>query len=197
MDLRGTKTTSTYQYCSLVPVRKKCPCFFQKADSDDSGNEEPIAEADFYSSSDADAANRVARHVVHKTDRLAERISNLTLPRERDQVPEGLVDSLPPEGKCVCVCVRTHACMPACVFVCVYVSGVCVCIYVCLCVCVRERVRACVCLYMCVCMHAWVRAYCQCHVCLHECMCTSILYECTCKHVCVYDCICVSLYVCA
>ena len=82
----------------MKKLTKKHTCL-QKADSDDSGNEEPIAETDFYSSSDADAANRVARHVVHKTDRLAERISNLTLPRERDQVPEGLVDSLPPEGK--------------------------------------------------------------------------------------------------
>ena len=156
MDLRGTKTTSTYQYCSLVPVRKKCPCFFQKADSDDSGNEEPIAEADFYSSSDADAANRVARHVVHKTDRLAERISNLTLPRERDQVPEGLVDSLPPEGKCVCVC--AHTCMHACMCVCMCVCEWCVCVHICMSVCVCERESTCVCVFVYVCVHACMGA---------------------------------------
>ncbi|XP_070199031.1 uncharacterized protein [Littorina saxatilis] len=71
--------------------------YTEKADSDDSGNEEPVGEADFYASSAAEGASRVTKHVVHKTDRLAERISNLTIPRERDQVPEGLVDSLPPE----------------------------------------------------------------------------------------------------
>jgi hypothetical protein len=39
-----------------------------------------------------------ASQVSHKMDKLAERIGMLTLPRERDHVPEGLVDSLPPEG---------------------------------------------------------------------------------------------------
>lgn len=68
----------------------------QKADSDDSGNEEPVAEADFYASSDSGA--KVVKAVVHKTDKLAERLGCLTVVRDRDQVPEGLVDSLPPEG---------------------------------------------------------------------------------------------------
>ena len=40
----------------------------------------------------------------HKMDKLTERISSLTLPRDRDSdyVPEGLVDSLPPEGMVSC-----------------------------------------------------------------------------------------------
>lgn len=40
-----------------------------------------------------------ATQVSHKMDKLAERIGVLTIPRERDNVPEGLVDSLPPEGE--------------------------------------------------------------------------------------------------
>jgi len=44
---------------------------------------------------------RAARELSHKMDRLAERIGTLTLPRERDNVPEGLVDSLPPEGRLI------------------------------------------------------------------------------------------------
>lgn len=39
-----------------------------------------------------------AAQFSHKMDKLAERIGMLTIPRERDHVPEGLVDSLPPEG---------------------------------------------------------------------------------------------------
>ena len=69
----------------------------QKADSDDSGNEEPIAESDFYPSNGEDAL-QAAQRMVPKVDRLAERLSNLTVPYEREHVPEGLVDSLPPEG---------------------------------------------------------------------------------------------------
>ena len=41
-----------------------------------------------------------------KTDRLVERLTALTTPREyeKEKVPDGLVDSLPPEGK------NLHAC---------------------------------------------------------------------------------------
>ncbi|WAR11712.1 UBC9-like protein, partial [Mya arenaria] len=71
-----------------------------KADSGDSGNEEPDMAQDFCErpmmpSSAAHA--RATREVSHKMDRLAERIGMLTIPRERDNIPEGLVDSLPPE----------------------------------------------------------------------------------------------------
>lgn len=41
-------------------------------------------------------ARRPARH---KADRLTERINALTIPREQDAVPPGLIESLPPEGK--------------------------------------------------------------------------------------------------
>jgi len=44
---------------------------------------------------------RAAQFSHHKQDKLAERIGMLTLPRERDHVPEGLVDSLPPEGRLI------------------------------------------------------------------------------------------------
>ena len=46
------------------------------------------------------SAKSVRSHPSHKMDKLTERISSLTLPRDResDYVPEGLVDSLPPEG---------------------------------------------------------------------------------------------------
>ncbi len=111
----------------------------QKTDSGDSGNEEPCAEQDFYvKPPDEEAApgaamvyaqahahaqtSRVAPERVlpptPKVDRLAERINNLSLPREyaAEKVPEGLVDSLPPEGGakfdlvqlCVCACVCVH-----------------------------------------------------------------------------------------
>ena len=43
-------------------------------------------------------ARRPAR-VLARADRLAERINALTTPREKDTVPEGLIDSLPPEGR--------------------------------------------------------------------------------------------------
>ncbi|XP_069112240.1 uncharacterized protein [Argopecten irradians] len=72
----------------------------EKADSDaDSGNEEPGAAFDFYAngSQDAQETKRVKSGVTHKMDKLTERISSLTMPREKDMVPEGLVDSMPPE----------------------------------------------------------------------------------------------------
>jgi len=75
---------------------------YEKVDSDDSGTEEPGAEADFYSSNEVrdgerqPCARRPAR-VLARADRLAERINALTTPREKDTVPEGLIDSLPPE----------------------------------------------------------------------------------------------------
>lgn len=71
---------------------------FQKADSDDSGNEEPGAEADFYPKQEP-VMKTYKSSFSCKMDKLAERIQTLTLPRERDDnVPDGLVDSLPPEG---------------------------------------------------------------------------------------------------
>ena len=77
----------------------------QKADSGDSGNEEPCGEDDFYVKKDSETRARVAERVfvpiTPKVDRLAERINNLSIPRDyaAEKVPEGLVDSLPPEGK--------------------------------------------------------------------------------------------------
>lgn len=72
--------------------------FVQKADSDDSGNEEPDAAADFYTKKDK-RVNVIKSH-SHKMDKLTERISSLTIARDSDKecIPEGLVDSLPPEG---------------------------------------------------------------------------------------------------
>lgn len=74
---------------------------FQKADSGDSGNEEPDMAQDFGEHRDirTNAIHIRAAQFSHKMDKLAERIGMLTIPRERDHVPEGLVDSLPPEGK--------------------------------------------------------------------------------------------------
>ena len=81
----------------------------QKADSGDSGTEEPCGEQDFYVKKDDDPHCELQRSLVDrpyaiplaaKIDRLAERINNLSLPRDypSEKVPEGLVDSLPPEG---------------------------------------------------------------------------------------------------
>ena len=82
--------------------------YLQKADSGDSGNEEPNAEDDFYVKREdhaVEAASRILDRVylpppVPKTDKLVERINNLSNPRDycAEKVPEGLVDSLPPEG---------------------------------------------------------------------------------------------------
>ncbi|ESO90584.1 hypothetical protein LOTGIDRAFT_176806, partial [Lottia gigantea] len=67
-----------------------------KADSDDSGTEEPGAEDDFYTQPELGC--KAVRPVVnHKPDKLAERLTSLTIARDRGNVPEGLVDSLPPE----------------------------------------------------------------------------------------------------
>ncbi|XP_046356638.1 uncharacterized protein [Haliotis cracherodii] len=71
--------------------------YTEKADSDDSGNEEPGAEADFYPKQEP-VMKTYKSSFSCKMDKLAERIQTLTLPRERDDnVPDGLVDSLPPE----------------------------------------------------------------------------------------------------
>ena len=49
-----------------------------------------------------------------KTDKLAERIASLTTPREyeKERIADGLVDSLPPEGKFVIsVPIGTNECL--------------------------------------------------------------------------------------
>ena len=53
------------------------------------------------SETQARVAERVFVPIAPKVDRLAERINNLSIPRDyaAEKVPEGLVDSLPPEGK--------------------------------------------------------------------------------------------------
>ena len=75
----------------------------QKDDSDaDSGNEEPGGAFDFYTNEEEYRARKI-KSPNHKTDKLAERITALTTPREPGSVPEGLVDSMPPEGKSYCI----------------------------------------------------------------------------------------------
>lgn len=85
---------------NLAKTNKCCHYHLQKADSGDSGNEEPEVAQDFcdHSHLPTTSAHVRASQFSHKMDKLAERIGMLTLPRERDHVPEGLVDSLPPEG---------------------------------------------------------------------------------------------------
>ena len=53
------------------------------------------------SETQARVAERVFVPIAPKVDRLAERINNLSIPRDyaAEKVPDGLVDSLPPEGK--------------------------------------------------------------------------------------------------
>ncbi|XP_063416868.1 uncharacterized protein LOC134699107 [Mytilus trossulus] len=69
----------------------------EKDDSDaDSGNEEPVESFDFYTKEEEYRARKI-KSLNHKTDKLAERITSLTTPREPGSVPEGLVDSMPPE----------------------------------------------------------------------------------------------------
>lgn len=82
----------------LIEIESDLCLCLQKADSDDSGNEEPDMAADFYMK--PESRSKVLRSGSHKMDKLAERISSLTIPRdtEKEAVPEGLVDSLPPEG---------------------------------------------------------------------------------------------------
>nr|XP_022337360.1 uncharacterized protein LOC111133343 [Crassostrea virginica] len=68
-----------------------------KDDSDaDSGNEEPGVESDFYTQEAKRPTLRV-KPIPHKQDKLAERISLLTISVKHDHVPDGLVDSIPPE----------------------------------------------------------------------------------------------------
>ncbi|KAK0045836.1 SUMO-conjugating enzyme UBC9 [Biomphalaria pfeifferi] len=72
----------------------------QKVDSDDSGTEEPGVETDFYASRDVqerEVCQLARRPARHKPDKLAERINALTIPREVDRIPPGLIESLPPE----------------------------------------------------------------------------------------------------
>ena len=80
--------------------------FSEKQDSGDSGNEEPHGEADFYvpqvdcangerpvqPSSSCTAVNKAA-------EKIAERVNILSSPRDylKENAPEGLFDSLPPE----------------------------------------------------------------------------------------------------
>ncbi|KAK3086564.1 hypothetical protein FSP39_020298 [Pinctada imbricata] len=72
--------------------------YAEKDDSDaDSGNEEPGTASEFYSREAGDHQERRTRSLRHKMDKLAERLSALTLPAKQDKVPEGLVDSMPPE----------------------------------------------------------------------------------------------------
>ena len=49
----------------------------------------------------ARVVERVFVPIAPKVDKLVERINNLSIPRDyaAEKVPEGLVDSLPPEGK--------------------------------------------------------------------------------------------------
>lgn len=76
----------------------ECFTVLQKDDSDaDSGNEEPGVESDFYTQEAQRPTLRV-KPIPHKQDKLAERISLLTVSTKQDHVPEGLVDSIPPEG---------------------------------------------------------------------------------------------------
>lgn len=89
-------------------VHPVCLCW-QKADSGDSGNEEPNVETDFYAKMDdggsphhlsLSQSQLPVSAQLHKADRLAERINNLSHPRDYrlERVPEGLIDSLPTEG---------------------------------------------------------------------------------------------------
>lgn len=73
----------------------------KKQDSGDSGNEEPNGEADFYVKSVIRRrSGRLIMTPSAKPDKLTERINCLTTPRDyaKEEVPEGLFDSLPPEG---------------------------------------------------------------------------------------------------
>ena len=86
------------------PISTLIAINFQKADSGDSGNEEPNAEDDFYVKQEArrNAAQRKQYvPVAPKADKIAERINTLSNPRDyqKEKVPDGLVDSMPPEGR--------------------------------------------------------------------------------------------------
>ncbi|XP_041376583.1 uncharacterized protein LOC121389041 [Gigantopelta aegis] len=71
--------------------------YTEKADSEDSGTEEPGAEVDFYPTQEDQASKTTKSSLIHKMDKLTERLHMLTVVRETDHVPDGLVDSLPPE----------------------------------------------------------------------------------------------------
>ena len=77
----------------------------EKQDSGDSGNEEPHGEADFYVPQvDRSAEERVlpvsCTAANKAADKLSERVISLSTPRDylKEKTPEGLFDSLPPEG---------------------------------------------------------------------------------------------------
>ena len=79
----------------------------QKCDSGDSGNEEPNTEMDFYvkkeeGSFHMNLTSRTERFYASppKADRLADRVNTLSVARDYklENVPEGLVEALPPEG---------------------------------------------------------------------------------------------------
>ncbi|CAH1798778.1 unnamed protein product, partial [Owenia fusiformis] len=77
-------------------------CFLmQKTDSGDSGNEEPKGEEDFYESEEKRNLGSQPSHYASspKTDKLVDRIKSLTVYQEQNKcnVPDGLVDSIPPE----------------------------------------------------------------------------------------------------
>ncbi|KAK2147841.1 hypothetical protein LSH36_532g06041 [Paralvinella palmiformis] len=69
-----------------------------KADSCDSGNEEPYVESDFYMPERL-GMEHVTLHIAPKSDKLVERITALSTPRDfhLEKLPEGLIDSLPSE----------------------------------------------------------------------------------------------------
>ncbi|ELT98217.1 hypothetical protein CAPTEDRAFT_186751 [Capitella teleta] len=75
--------------------------FAEKTDSGDSGTEEPNEETDFYMKPQTKASERMmVPTTAVRGDRLAERITNLSCPREyqSEKLDDGLIDSLPPEG---------------------------------------------------------------------------------------------------
>ncbi|ELU14345.1 hypothetical protein CAPTEDRAFT_220586 [Capitella teleta] len=74
--------------------------FAEKTDSGDSGTEEPNEETDFYMKPQTKASERtMVPTTAVRGDRLAERITNLSCPREyqSEKLDDGLIDSLPPE----------------------------------------------------------------------------------------------------
>ncbi|XP_074644947.1 uncharacterized protein LOC141901538 [Tubulanus polymorphus] len=72
--------------------------FQEKSDSCDSGNEEPEKVGDFYIDKTVSQAKIMVVYPP-KTDKLAERLAMLTVPREysKEKAADGLFDSLPPE----------------------------------------------------------------------------------------------------
>jgi len=104
----GQPVCSTCHYFLFpnnINLREDDGAYAEKADSGDSGTEEPNAEEEFYVKRD-DGTERVpTRSVEHvyaappKSDRLMERVGALSNQRDfsAETLPSGLVDSLPPE----------------------------------------------------------------------------------------------------